>query len=224
MQPDGHTRIYTTLTDATHDDSHAQQCILHSVDVAGRGVVAVKARSGKTFARHTHEDYGIGILLAGAQRSWSGRGTVEAGVGDLITVNPGEVHDGAPIGGSRTWAMLYLTPEKVSEVACDIREGKSAEMEFVSPVIRDPLTVDHFIATHAAFRYGDEEAANEQFILLIAGLCRMRLASQTGYRAYVRFGHGSTMPRPSATLWRIWRTELDSAGFSSCVALPDIPV
>lgn len=138
--------------------------------MAGRGVVAVKARSGKTFARHTHEEYGIGILLDGAQRSWSGRGTVEAGVGDLITVNPGEVHDGAPIGDSRTWAMLYLAPEKVSEVACDIREGKSAEMEFASPVIRDPLSVDRFIATHAAFRCGDEEAANEQFILLIAGL------------------------------------------------------
>jgi hypothetical protein len=76
--------------------------------MAGRGVVAVKARSGKTFARHTHEDYGIGILLAGAQRSWSGRGTVEAGVGDLITVNPGEVHDGAPIGGSRTW-QCYIS-------------------------------------------------------------------------------------------------------------------
>ncbi|EGD59854.1 AraC family transcriptional regulator [Novosphingobium nitrogenifigens DSM 19370] len=138
--------------------------------MAGRGVVAVKARSGKTFVRHTHEEYGIGILLAGAQRSWSGRGTVEAGVGDLITVNPGEVHDGAPIGDSRTWAMLYLAPEKVSEVTRDIREGKSAEMEFASPVIRDPLTIDRFIAAHAAFRCGDEETANEQFILMIAGL------------------------------------------------------
>ncbi|WP_375781517.1 AraC family ligand binding domain-containing protein [Roseococcus suduntuyensis] len=30
--------------------------------------------------------------------SSSGRGPVEAGPGDVITVNPGEVHDGAPIG------------------------------------------------------------------------------------------------------------------------------
>jgi hypothetical protein len=120
--------------------------------------------------------------------------------------------------------MLYLTPEKVSEVACDIREGKSAEMEFVSPVIRDPLTVDHFIATHAAFRYGDEEAANEQFILLIAGLLQDAPGKPNGIpclrqvRAWI-----DDAPAERHTL-RIWRTELDSAGFSSCVALPDIPV
>jgi hypothetical protein len=74
--------------------------------MAGRGVVAVKARSGKTFCPayprgvwHWHPSCGRPAFM---ERS----GTVEAGVGDLITVNPGEVHDGAPIGGSRTWAML----------------------------------------------------------------------------------------------------------------------
>ena len=85
------------------------------------GVQAVSARSGHAFARHTHEQFGIGVMRAGAQVSHSGRGQVEAGPGYVITVNPGEVHDGAPIGdGERAWQMLYLDPGVVAACAADI--------------------------------------------------------------------------------------------------------
>ncbi len=71
------------------------------------GTVAIEATSARAFGRHSHDTYGFGVIDGGAQRSSSGRGPVEAGAGDVITVNPGEVHDGAPIGcGPRTWRML----------------------------------------------------------------------------------------------------------------------
>lgn len=139
----------------------------------GRGhVVAVEARSAHSFARHTHDDYGIGVMLAGAQRSWSGRGAVEAGAGDLITVNPGEVHDGAPIGESRAWAMLYLSPKTMAAIVSDIREGSSAEMEFTNPVMPEGRAADGFIAAYTALTDGQEEVADERLILLVAGLLR----------------------------------------------------
>lgn len=62
------------------------------------GVEAVEADTAHSFGRHTHDQFGIGVITRGAQRSASGRGPVEAGPGDMITVNPGEVHDGHPIG------------------------------------------------------------------------------------------------------------------------------
>jgi quercetin dioxygenase-like cupin family protein len=68
---------------------------------AFQDVQAVEARSRHAFPRHTHDSYGIGLIVRGAQRSWSGRGTVEAGRGNIITCNPGEVHDGVPIGDTR---------------------------------------------------------------------------------------------------------------------------
>ena len=37
--------------------------------------------------------------------SWSGRGAVEAGAGQVITVNPAEAHDGSPVGEERAWFM-----------------------------------------------------------------------------------------------------------------------
>ena len=76
-----------------------------------QGIEAMVADTTCTFARHFHEDFGIGLIHRGAQKSMSGRGLIEAGPGDVITVNPGEVHDGAPLNDAgRGWRMLYLPP------------------------------------------------------------------------------------------------------------------
>ena len=105
------------------------------------GVEAVAADSSHAFPRHTHEQFGIGIVERGAQKSLSGRGIVEAGPGDVITVNPAEVHDGTPIGDAgRAWRMLYLDPEVVAELAHDLHPGngnRHASAEFDRPVVRD---------------------------------------------------------------------------------------
>jgi AraC-like DNA-binding protein len=101
------------------------------------GVQAVVARSDHHFARHTHDQFGIGVIESGAQQSASGRGPVEAGPGDVITVNPGEVHDGAPIGDEgRFWQMLYFDPDVVARAVADIRQGKPGDFEFADPVLR----------------------------------------------------------------------------------------
>ncbi len=105
---------------------------------AMRGVEAVAADSGHTFPRHTHGQFGIGIMDRGAQKSFSGRGTVEAGAGDVITVNPFEVHDGTPIGDTgRAWRMLYLDAGVVADLATDLHPGHYGDAEFDRPVIHD---------------------------------------------------------------------------------------
>lgn len=71
-------------------------------------VHAVSADTSFKFGRHTHDQFGIGLIDRGAQVSMSERGMVEAKVGNVITVNPCEVHDGSPLGTeSRSWRMLY---------------------------------------------------------------------------------------------------------------------
>ena len=59
----------------------------------------------------SHDQFGVGVIAFGAQRSWSGVGHVEASAGDVIMVNPGEMHDGAPLhSDARGWRMIYLDP------------------------------------------------------------------------------------------------------------------
>lgn len=100
------------------------------------GVEAVEASTRQTLARHMHEQFGIGVIDRGAQKSLSCRGVVEAGAGNTITVNPGEVHDGAPIGDAgRSWRMLYFDPALIVDAVGHISEGKTRVFEFSSPVI-----------------------------------------------------------------------------------------
>ena len=78
-------------------------------------ITAVDALSGRSFARHAHDEFGVGLMTGGAQRSWSGRGPVEAVKGNLVTVNPAELHDGAPVGSTRSWSMLYFSQHLVGQ-------------------------------------------------------------------------------------------------------------
>ena len=90
------------------------------------------AESGVHYEKHAHGTFGIGVLEHGAQRSASGRGPVEAFAGQVLTTNPGEVHDGRPFGAaSRRWRMVYLEP------AFFCAFGARADREIERPVIDD---------------------------------------------------------------------------------------
>lgn len=111
-------------------------------------VVTVEAVSSRSFGRHTHDQFGIGVVMRGAHDSASGCGQVRATPGNMITVNPNEVHDGRPVAGqARCWRMLYLDPALVAQTAKAI--GQSAGMEFIHPVL------DHRSAAQAFGRLFD---------------------------------------------------------------------
>lgn len=138
------------------------------------GIDAVLADSTHTFGRHTHDEFGIGFIERGAQKSASGRGTVEAGPGDLITVNPGEVHDGRPFDASgRRWRMLYVEPALVLAAAADVRPGGT--FEFGAPVLRNATLAARFGALFdAATVDRDALRCESELLALVAGLLRPR--------------------------------------------------
>lgn len=109
------------------------------------GVHAVSAESSFRFGRHTHDQFGIGLIDCGAQVSMSGRGVVEAEMGNVITVNPGEVHDGSPLGTeSRSWRMLYFEPEIVFAAMDTLTDRRSCGAELSSPVVCDRGSASRF--------------------------------------------------------------------------------
>jgi AraC-like DNA-binding protein len=102
------------------------------------GVEAIRAETSHSFGKHSHETFGIGLIHAGAQKSASGRGMVEAGAGNVITVNPREIHDGHPLGDApRRWDMLYFDPVLIADIARDLSEGKTGQYDFTRPVLAD---------------------------------------------------------------------------------------
>ncbi|WP_307437831.1 AraC family transcriptional regulator [Labrys monachus] len=151
------------------------------------GVGAVEAETRHVFPRHWHEQYGIGVIHRGAQRSWSGRGMVEAGAGDVITVNPGEVHDGMPVGdGARAWTMLYVDPALIGALAADLSEGRTAFYEWSSPVISDGAAALRFRRAFAGLTGGDGESPashGEELLLALLGAVPHEHSGFDGARA-----------------------------------------
>ena len=110
------------------------QVVIHPTAMAG--VAAMTLFSEHSFPRHSHDQYGIGIMTSSAQRSWSVVGQVESAAGDVIMLNPGELHDGRPAERSaRGWKILYFDPVVIArELANEITNGEF----LIQPVARDP--------------------------------------------------------------------------------------
>lgn len=114
------------------------------------GITKICAKSTLSFAKHSHSEYGFGYIESGAQKSYSGRGIVEANSGDIICVNPEEVHDGAPFGcETRAWKMLYLPSTTIKSIGFAIYE-RELDVEFEYPSLsnsgvltRIKMLIDH---------------------------------------------------------------------------------
>ena len=142
----------------------------------------MSATTSRTFPRHTHDQYGIGVIDMGGHASLSGRGQVEAGAGSLIFVNPGEVHDGRALGGrARSWRMLYVEPAVMNAARADVLEGGQAAPTFAAPVFVDEQLRRVFDAAFdAATRHaGPQEIVAETATLRLIAHLAVNLSSKS---------------------------------------------
>ncbi len=113
----------------------------------------------------------------GGQVSASGRGQVQALSGQIITTNPGEVHDGMPIEHcARSWRMVYVTPEGMAELV-----GEPG-VELSRPVLDDAqlqqafnLVFQHWDDTPKA----DEKNMLEELLTQACGLLVQRYSCKS---------------------------------------------
>jgi AraC-like DNA-binding protein len=146
------------------------------------GIDPMSASTARAFPRHTHDEYGIGIVDAGGHASWSGRGQVEAGPGTFISVNAGEVHDGRAIGGrARSWRILYFDPATLADVRADITEGGQSAFTFATPVFADR---DLHRLFEAAFQYAKPRA--EADAVMPCETAILRLVARLGAHSTAR--------------------------------------
>jgi AraC-like DNA-binding protein len=95
-------------------------------------VYATEVDSARHYAKHWHTTYGFGLIARGAHRSASPVGAVDAYAGDIVCMNPGDVHDGRPLGEpSRRWYTIYIEPEVLAPIA-----GRD-DVAFTKPAFAD---------------------------------------------------------------------------------------
>jgi hypothetical protein len=179
----------------------------HDFPIAG--IDPMTAATARSFPRHTHDQYGIGVVDSGGHASWSGRGQVEAGPGNFICVNPGEVHDGRAVGHrARSWRILYFDPALMEQAGADILEGAHASFTFAAPVFTDSsmhrLFDAAFSYTAAASRLNEMMACETAILRLIAHLIGAHSTSDSrsteGPTACIRRARNRIEDDPAAAL------------------------
>jgi len=107
-------------------------------------------QSRHRFSRHAHEGHAIGSIERGAH-AFLARGRRWTAVrGDLIVVNPEDVHDGGPAlpAGTYSYRMLYLAPERLRRGAVARAVGPAF---FPELVVRDPALASVLLRLHRDF-------------------------------------------------------------------------
>ncbi len=144
------------------------------------GLYATETWSGRHYGRHSHGTYGFGVLHDGAHRSSSDRRSFDAYAGDILATNPGELHDGRPLGGpTRRWHTIYLEPLLLSAVAGlpAVGEVRITQAAFDDPHLRQ--AVKRLVAALEQWQRGARDALLcEETLVQACGLLVTRHTTQ----------------------------------------------
>jgi len=105
------------------------------------GVEAFKACfTSFSYARHSHESYAFGTIDEGTMRFWHGGDMHGAACGEIITLNPGEVHDGrSGLPEGCRYRMLYVERAAIEQlIEADAPQIRNV-FALSGPVLRDAL-------------------------------------------------------------------------------------
>lgn len=136
-------------------------------------VLVVSAlRTRHAYPKHTHDAFCFGVMYDGAQDSAYGRKHRVTEAGDVMLVNPGEVHDGLPLGdGGRSFRTIYVEPDLVYEAAREAGVATDNNLEVAPSAARDRELVGIIDALHRGYRSSEGRLGTDG--LLVALLCRI---------------------------------------------------
>lgn len=163
-----------------------------------RGVVRVEASLDDfSFPAHSHEHVCIGIVRHGEHDCRYGGRRYTVAQGDLMLVNPGEVHDGRPSGWSgRRYTMLEVDAEELRAIGRMALGAQSVELP--RAVVRDPRATAAMVAwidtLGAADPRAERDASAVLFGALFEGVERRpsaSVASELAVRAAQRMREGA---------------------------------
>lgn len=149
------------------------------------GVSLFKAEFQKfAFRKHLHEDYAVGVIEQGAQRFSLGGGTHVAPTSSMITVNPGEVHDGEPFDAKGyRYRITYIPGGMVREILLGLYGDRAPASYFRAPVTFDKDLARGLLYSHRLM----EEDRNS---IMEAQTALMQVVAET----FIRYGEAGGTP------------------------------
>ena len=102
--------------------------------------VLAAAMSDFSYERHSHEEYSIGVTLAGNQDFFHNGNYYSSEPGTVIVFNPEDVHDGHP-GSDETlrYRMIYLHPDQLQPLLETVGARQHGPFHFNRTLVQDDL-------------------------------------------------------------------------------------
>jgi len=141
------------------------------------------------YAPHTHDTFVVGAITSGYQYYWQRGQQIYAKAGDLIFVNPFELHYGMPREDGYTYRMTYPSIQLLQKIAEDITDKcQTGTPYFPELCVHDPQICQEFVAAHksAQNHVADLEAEEPLYIAFAKILAR--------YGSYREFQLGAKDP------------------------------
>ncbi|MFJ4125755.1 AraC family transcriptional regulator [Streptomyces sp. FT05W] len=123
-----------------------------------------------TFPRHSHEGYVFGSVSSGVEDVGLPGGTVHAGPGTVVMINP-EVPHTARAGVPEGWvyATLYPSAQVIDGIAAELKNPRGT-VGFAETCVRDPYAARLIADVHRAAEEGNALAADSVLRVLVARL------------------------------------------------------
>ncbi|MCW2240686.1 helix-turn-helix domain-containing protein [Azospirillum canadense] len=86
--------------------------------------------TGRSFAKHAHDEFVIGANFSGRERIWLDRRTHEAATAEVTLYNPGQVQASSAGDASWSFTSVYLDPSAMVRLA-----GLPSEVVFERPIL-----------------------------------------------------------------------------------------
>ena len=94
-----------------------------------------------TFSRHIHETFAIGVIEQGAERFYYRGANHQASAGQIVVVEPGEIHTGeAETAHGWSYRMFYPSVSLIQQIANELELHYTGVPHFPQPVLNDPTT------------------------------------------------------------------------------------
>ncbi|MFY2563271.1 AraC family ligand binding domain-containing protein [Corallococcus terminator] len=99
-----------------------------------------------TFVPHSHDVFSLVCMDRGAEAMLIRGNTVVAPAGQLLAINPGQMHSGsaADPGVGWTYRILYIDPRLMEDASREAASETSGLPDFAAPLIDDPALMRAF--------------------------------------------------------------------------------
>lgn len=138
------------------------------------------------FSRHWHTGFAVGVATRHAQGFHANGREWTVGAGDLIVLNPGQIHDGYALHAQGWSSRMAYIPESAFGILAGAPQLGFA-LRFTDAVVASPALARDFLAWHCLSESAADLSAHPLTAQLFAGLVALMQPA------------ASTPPQPDAT-------------------------